>query len=39
MKSPMVLSNARNELLACVSIHAASNLRAVNPYPHACAAP
>jgi hypothetical protein len=39
MKSPMVLSTARNEILARVSIHAALNLRAFNSYPHACAAP
>jgi hypothetical protein len=39
MKSPMVLSIARNEILACVSIHAASNLRAFNAHPHARAAP
>jgi len=35
----MVLSIARNERLVCVSIHAASNLRAFNSYPRACAAP
>jgi hypothetical protein len=39
MKSPMVLSITRNELLARVSIHAASNLRAFNSCPHASAAP
>lgn len=35
----MAPSFARNELLARVSMLAASNLRAVNSYPHACAAP
>jgi hypothetical protein len=39
MKPPMVIMIARTEILACAPICAASNLRAVNSYPHACAAP
>jgi hypothetical protein len=39
MKPPMVIMIARTEILARACMLAASNLRAVDSYPHACAAP